>query len=119
MATVDANRLGDDLDALAGSRPLLLPLPLIEKDEFQSVKVRDQDQHVIEVAFAEHAHEVVAYLGGERLRLGEDNAEELFWVFGKEFNSFDGVGRFACQSHRLRGQDGSVGGVVPKLREEG
>ena len=117
-AAVDADRLGHDLDALAASRPFLLSFPLVEEHELQRVEVRSQDQHVVDVALAQDAHEVVADLGRQRLRLGEDDPQELLGVFGKKLDPLDGTGRFAGKPHGLGRQSGPVGGVVPELRQE-
>ena len=82
-------------------RPFLLSLALVEENELQRVEVGGQDQQVVDVALAQDAHEVVADLGGQRLRLGEDDPEELLGVFGKKLDPLDGAGRFACQTHGL------------------
>ena len=108
------DRLGHDLDALAAGWPLLLPLPLVEEHELQRVEVGGQDEQVVEVASAQDTHEVVADLGGQRLRLGEDDPKELLRVFGEQLDPLDGAGRFARQPHGLRRQERTVGGVVAR-----
>ena len=104
-AAVDADRLGNDLDAFAAGRPLLLALPLVEEHELQGVEVGGQDQQVVEVALAQDPHEIVADLGRERLRLGEDDPKELLRVLGQQLDLLDGAGRFARQADRLRRQE--------------
>ena len=83
MPPVELERLGHDLDALASNWSFLLSPPLVEKHELQSVKVGSQNEHVVEVALAEDAHEVVAHLGGQRFRLSEHDSKKSLRVFRK------------------------------------
>jgi hypothetical protein len=76
------------MDALAGGWPFVLPLPLVEEHDLQRVEVRGQDEQVIECAPAQDTHEIVADLGRQRFRLGEDYSEELFLVFEEKLDPF-------------------------------
>src|SRR5437899_311346 len=76
-AAADADGLGHDLDAVTPGWPSLLPLALVEKHELQNVEIGRQHQQVIEVAFAQHPHQVIADFGRLGLGLGEDDPEEM------------------------------------------
>src|SRR6516162_2985487 len=115
---VELERLWYYLDSLTPGRPFLLLLPLVEEHELQGVEVGGQYDQVIEVALTEDTHKVVAYLGGQRFRLGEHYSKELLGVFGEKLDLLAGDGRITRKAHRLRRQGGAVGSVVPELRQE-
>ena len=81
--------------------PFCSCLRLSRKHELQGVEVGGQDQQVVEVALAQDPDQVVADLGRQRLRLGEDDPEELLLVLGQQLDLLDGAGRFARQPDRL------------------
>ena len=119
IATIDADRLGDDLNTLAASRPPSVLLAFIEEDELQRLEVRGQDQQVVLVALTEGSHQFVANLGCQRLRLGKDDPEEAIFVLRKQLDTLQRVRRFPGQPNRLGSEDGPPVRLVAELMEEG
>ena len=65
---------------------------------------------MIHVAPAEDAHEVVAHLGRQRLRLSEDDPQELLGILGEKLDLLDRAGLLARQAHRLGYLDQRIDG---------
>ena len=105
ISTVDADDLGHDLNAFDRNRSFALPLPLVEEDEFERVEVGGEDQHMVGIALAQGADQIIANLGRERLRLGEDDPQELLGIFRQQLDSLELVRRLAGQADSLWRQD--------------
>jgi hypothetical protein len=66
-----------------------LTFPFIKENEFESVEICRQNQHVVDVALAQDTHEIIADLGRQRSGLGEHHPQELLVIFGKKLDSLD------------------------------